>query len=69
MSCISLPTRAAEPDQSEATTVSWTSVVRGIRICAIRRPPEIALDLLQWADFVDGMAKLQERGGSVRQGN
>jgi len=61
MSCISLPTSAAEPEQPEATGLSWTSVVRGIRICAVRQPPEIALDLLQWADFVDGMARLQER--------
>jgi hypothetical protein len=62
MSCISLPSFAADREaQPEATGPCWAAVVRGIRIHAVRQPPEIALELLQWADFVDGMAKLQER--------
>ena len=60
MSCISLRKDQGESlDEAQpALPVRWTSLVRGIRMHAVQQPPEIALDLLQWAEFVEGLAQL-----------
>ena len=39
--------------------IGWTSIVRGIRIYALRQPQDEALELLQWADFLEGVSRLE----------
>jgi len=60
MSCISLRKDQGESlDEAQpALPVRWVSVVRGIRMHAVQQSPEIALELLQWAEFVEGLAQL-----------
>jgi hypothetical protein len=40
--------------------VSWPALVRGIRVYAVQQPPQVASDLLQFADLVRGIAELQK---------
>jgi hypothetical protein len=56
MSCISLPKSREADDEADWADVSWPALVQGIRVYAVRQPPQVASDLLQWADFVDGVA-------------
>ena len=66
VSCISLP-KAAEPDddiQSVADT-SWSAIVGAIRAYAHAQPAEVQSDLLQWADFLSGIAEMQDKANST----
>ena len=60
MSCISLRKDQGESldEARPALPVRWVSVVRGIRMHAVQQRPEIAFELLQWAEFVEGLAQL-----------
>jgi hypothetical protein len=70
MSCIALP-KPVDPDSDEGELAavavadpSWPAIVGSIRRHAATQPPELASDLLEWADFVAGIAELQARGCS-----
>lgn len=57
MSCIELP-KPAEPQSAD---LSWSGIVESIRAHAAAQPPELARELAQWAELVEGIAELQAR--------
>jgi hypothetical protein len=59
MSCIALP-KPVEQDFGSADT-SWAGIAQSIRAHAAAQPPELARDLCEWADFIAGVAELQNR--------
>ena len=59
MSCISLPKSEPQSVDWDDGGIGWTSIVRGIRIYALRQPQDEALELLQWADFLEGVSRLE----------
>lgn len=64
MSCISLPKQQPSPTTGETQAedpVGWAAIIRGVRLHAVRQPPELAAELLDFADFLAGKAELQER--------
>jgi len=72
MSCITL-LKPVGPDGGEderpvvaRAASSWPAIVESIRHHAATQPPELASDLLEWADFLAGIAELQARGSSRR---
>jgi len=61
MSCIALPKPVEH--EADSTDTSWAGIVESIRAHAAAQPAELARDLREWADFVAGVAELQDRGG------
>jgi hypothetical protein len=65
MSCISLPDRTESESVDETdfdpSDVSWPSLVQGIRVYAVQQPPQVASDLLQFADLAEAIGELQRR--------
>jgi hypothetical protein len=60
MSCNSLPDCLEREAEAvfEPADFSWPALVRGIRVYAVQQPPQVASDLLQFADVVEGMSEL-----------
>jgi hypothetical protein len=57
MSCVALP-KFVEKDVASAD-LSWEAIVESIRAHASRQTPELASELVEWADFVAGLSELQ----------
>ena len=61
MSCVSLPKLEAESTAPDDREIGWNSIIRGIRIYAVHQPHDVAIDLFQWADFLEGVAEIEAR--------
>jgi hypothetical protein len=60
MSCIALPDcPKCEADEFDPANDAWPELVQGLRVYAVRQPPKVASELLQWARLAELFAAIE----------